>query len=186
MTFKPAPSPGSRRLAPMSTSAAPAPRPRLLRDTAAALVIAGLIAGSLFWGDDAWPLAPMRMFAKGTKKVVWALALEADFADGRTRRRIAFERFHLRRAEAEGQVTRVTRHPELLGDLIKEYNARTHDSGGKIVRLWLLSRFAPVRDGGVVRADSGRTRRGAGPPPGVVWVVRVAAVWPPLTGAVTG
>jgi hypothetical protein len=165
------------------------PRARLVRDLAAAFVLCGLIAGSLFWRDDAWPLAPFRMFAIGTTRAVWALALEADFADGRTHG-VGFDAFGLRRAEVEGQVTRVTQQPGILGDLIRAYDTRVRVASRRIVRLRVLSRYLPVRRGAVARspAQAGRPRDGAGAGTGAglyvdragnVWTQKVVAEWPP-------
>lgn len=152
---------------------------RLARDAAAVFMSVGLIAGTLFWSDDAWPFAQMRMFPKGTRGAVWVLALNADFSDGRRGVRLGFENFHLRRAEVEGQVARVQAHPELLGDLIRVYN-RGAPADRRIVRLYLLSRKAPLSEGRLQPGPRAAGRRArAAPPPGIRWVVTEVAHWPP-------
>lgn len=151
---------------------------RIARNAAAVLVAAGLIAGSLFWGDDAWPFAPFRMFARGTKNTVWALALEGDRADGRSVR-VPFEAVHLRRAEVEGQFTRVVAHPDLLRDLMDVYN-RKAPSARRLRALRLVERRAPVVAGRPVRSGGSRAsgRRRPGPPREVEWRTSVIAQWP--------
>lgn len=148
---------------------------RVFRDLAVVLIVAGLFAGSLWGTDDAWPFAPFRMFARGTTGDVHVLALEADLSDGRTVR-MDYEKFHLRRAEVEGQILRFTARPEMVGDLMDAYNRRSR--GRKIVALRVLSRRAPISDDRLVRGNS-RKREGRGPPPGIHWKVKVIAEWPP-------
>jgi hypothetical protein len=160
----------------MATLQLELPRARALRNLAVVFVVLGLFTGSLFWADDAWPFAPFRMFARGTTTDVHVLALEADYANGRTRR-LGFEHFNLRRAEIEGQIGRFTRHPEMLGDLIAAYNRQAF-SDRRITALRVLSRRAPIENGRLVAGDSKR-RNGAGPPPGIHWDVEVIAEWPP-------
>lgn len=161
----------------MSTASIEIPRARVIRDLAMGFVVAGLIAGSLFWQDDAWPFAPFRMFARGTTTNVHVLALQADLADGRTVR-IDYEKLNLRRAEVEGQILRFTAHPEMLGDLIVAYN-RTVGPSRKIAALRVLSRRAPIVGGRLVPGDSKSRNGRPGPPPGIRWDVKVIAEWPP-------
>lgn len=137
--------------------------------------ILGVLAGSLFWADDAWPFAPFRMFARATTNNVHALALEAGFADGRTKR-VDFEVFNLRRAEIEGQIRRFTSRPDMLGDLIIAYN-REAPAGRRMTALRVLSRRAPIENGRLVPGNS-KPRNGPGPPPGIHWDVEVIAEWP--------
>jgi hypothetical protein len=150
---------------------------RLGRDLFAAVLTAGLVAGTVFGSDDWWPFAQMRQFPRGPRSVVWALAFDADLADGR-RVRMGFEPFHLRRAEVEGQVARVVARPRMLGDLMASYN-RGASARRRIVRLHLLSRKAALRGGRLQRSRQGTRHSRAAPPPGIRWRVTEIAVWPP-------
>lgn len=161
----------------MYTASAEIPRTRALRDLAVVLMMSGLVLGSLFWRDDAWPFAPFRMFARGTTTDVHVLALEADLAGGQTVR-LDYERLNLRRAEVEGQILRFTARPSMLGDLMAAYN-RTASPASKITSLRLLSRRAPIVDGRLVPGDSKSRSGRPGPPPGIRWNVKVIAQWPP-------
>lgn len=142
-------------------------------------MIVGLSLGSFFWKDDAWPFAPMRQFAWSPKDYVWSLALDATLADGRVVR-MPFDDFHLRRAEAEGQMTRLEANPRLLKDLMDEYNRRVGPEE-RILRMKAIKRSTPVVNGRPVLRQRVQPlgREAQGPPIGLDTKLRVIAEWPP-------
>ena len=157
------------------------PRARLSkvgRNVFAIFFIIGLSLGSFFWADDAWPFAPMRQFAWSPKTYVWSLALDAQLVDGRVVR-VPYERFHLRRAEAEGQLDRLAANPSMLRDLMDDYN-KTVSEQRRIVSLTAVKRKTPVVNGRPVRTSAevrGRSTRG--PPAGLETELEIIAKWPP-------
>jgi hypothetical protein len=153
---------------------------KIARNVFAIFFIMGLSLGSFFWADDAWPFAPMRQFAWSPKDYVWSLALDAELADGTTVR-IPYERFHLRRAEAEGQLNRLRSNPRMLRDLMVDYNAEV-PAPRRIVSLTAVKRKTPVVDGRPVRTGAEVTSRDSrGPPAGLVTTLEVIAKWPPAS-----
>jgi hypothetical protein len=151
---------------------------KIARNAFAIFFITGLSLGSFFWADDAWPFAPMRQFAWSPKDYVWSLAVDAELADG-TVVRIPYERFHLRRAEAEGQMNRLQLNPAMLRDLMIDYNAEVTPSR-RIVSLTAVKRKTPVVNGRPVRTSLEETKRETrGPPAGLVTTLEVIARWPP-------
>jgi hypothetical protein len=151
---------------------------KIVRNAFALFTIVGLALGSFFWSDDAWPFAPMRQFAWSPRDYVWSLALDAELADGRVVR-IPYERFHLRRAEAEGQMNRLQINPRMLRDLMVDYNAEVAPTR-RIVSLTAVKRKTRVVDGRPVRTSAEPADRDSrGPPPGLVTDLEVIASWPP-------
>ncbi len=115
------------------------------------------------------------MFSKAPK-TIFVLTLEADLAGGRTVS-MPFGAFHLRRAEAEGQLPRIRQYPRLLGDLMASYN-RKAPQDDRIVAIRAVGKNLAVKDGRPIRA---------GVSPGLPvdqgdrpsWQVEVIARWPP-------
>jgi hypothetical protein len=153
-------------------------RSKIARNVFAIFFIVGLSLGSFIWSDDAWPFAPMRQFAWSPKDYVWSLALDAELADGRVVR-IPYERFHLRRAEAEGQMNRLADNPRMLGDLMDDYNKKVAPAR-RIIALTAIKRETPVVNGRPARTAAEVSRRdGRGPPPGLIAQLEIIARWPP-------
>ena len=100
-------------------------RGRAVRLLAGALLVAGLVAGSLFGDDKHFPFGPMRMFSTTDKldQPVRSLRVEAVDATGR-RFVLTQGRSGMRRAEVEGQVGRMRRDPSLVGALATGYRRR--------------------------------------------------------------
>ncbi len=110
-----------------------------------ALIVATL-AGSFLWTDDAFPMAPFRMFSYGNSpnSVVRTMRFEADLADGR-HVRLDASAVGLRRAELEEQTNPNRRVPdENLAAIAEVYNDR-HDP--EVVHLQVVVRRIAMVDG---------------------------------------
>lgn len=110
------------------------------------LVALATIAGSLWWTDDAFPMAPFRMFSYGNSpnSVVRTMRFQADLADGR-HVRLDASTVGLRRAELEEQTHPNRRVPdENLAAIAAVYNDR-HDPD--MVHLQVVVRRIDMVDG---------------------------------------
>ena len=105
------------------------------------------MVGTSFWAtDDAFPLAPYRMFSYGNKQdgVVRSLRLEGTLETG-AHVRIDPARIGLRRAELEGQTPFNSRMPDhKVAALAEAYNDR-HDED--VVHLQVVQRSTRLRGG---------------------------------------
>ena len=114
---------------------------------AGSLLLVLAMVGTSFWGtDDAFPLAPYRMFSYGNKQdgVVRSLRLEASLETGE-QVRIPTDRIGLRRAEVEGQTPFNRRVPDhKMAALAGAYNER-HDVD--VVHLQVVQRSVRLRGG---------------------------------------
>lgn len=110
-----------------------------------ALVLALCVTS--FWGsDDAFPLAPYRMFSYGNKQdgVIRVLRLEGDLETGQ-HVRIDAARIGLRRAELEGQTPFDRRVPDhKMAALAEAYNER-HEVD--VVHLQVVQKGVELRGG---------------------------------------
>lgn len=107
---------------------------------------AATIAGSLWWTDDAFPVAPFRMFSYGNSpnSVVRTMRFEADLADG-SHVRLDASAVGLRRAELEEQTNPNRRVPDdHLVAIAEVYNDR-HDPD--MVHLQVVVRRVDMVDG---------------------------------------
>jgi hypothetical protein len=129
-----------------STSGGYAPSGRAVRNAVAALLIAGLFAGTFWWQvDDAWPLAQMRMFPGGGESAISIVRIDAELRNGKHRDMNPFD-FHLKRAEIEGQMNRIRLLPSMLGDLMDTYN-QTVPRDREIVSIRLIRHVTPKGGG---------------------------------------
>ncbi|MDZ7676863.1 MAG: hypothetical protein U5K30_17585 [Acidimicrobiales bacterium] len=104
------------------------------------------IAGSLFWTDDAFPIAPFRMFSYGNRPdtVVRDTRVEGELETGEEIR-VGWAAVGLRRAELEGQTHPNRRVPdENLEGLARVYNER-HDPD--LVHLQVVVRRVNMEGG---------------------------------------
>jgi len=99
---------------------------RLLRVAALVAGLALLLAGSAWGDDDAFPFGPFRMYstADDPDGRVLSTYLQAVDADGVVVDRVGEQQVGLRRAEYEGQLSRVVEQPALLGDLAAAFSRR--------------------------------------------------------------
>jgi hypothetical protein len=104
------------------------------------------IAGSLWWTDDAFPIAPFRMFSYGNRPdtVVRDIRMEGELEDGR-QIRVSWKSVGLRRAELEGQTHPNRRVPdENMAALARVYNERRATD---LVHLQVVVRRVDMEDG---------------------------------------
>ncbi|WP_436794457.1 hypothetical protein [Actinospongicola halichondriae] len=104
------------------------------------------IAGSLWWTDDAFPIAPFRMFSYGNRPntVVRDLRLEGELENGE-QIRVGWKAVGLRRAELEGQTHPNRRVPdENMEALARVYNERRDPD---LVHLQVVVRRIAMVDG---------------------------------------
>lgn len=124
---------------------------RSFRLAATAVVLALVLAGSLWGSDDDFPLGPFRMYAHSGKATgVVSVPQLVGVADGRTFR-IAPESVNIRRAEIEGQLNRF-REPALLESLARTYIRKGHE----LDELRLVLRRRRIEDGRRVGRSTGR------------------------------
>ena len=117
------------------------PRSKSVRLLATALFLLGLLWGT-FWGlDDHFPFGPFRMYST-TDEVdgpIRSLMFEGTDASGEAFV-IPAARFGLRRAEADGQVTRVREDPEFLRYFVEAYE-RFNPEASPLSRLRMYYRI---------------------------------------------
>lgn len=89
------------------------------------LLVAGTVAGQ----DDHFPFGPFRMYstADDPDGRVLSTYLQAVDADGVVVDRVGEQHIGLRRAEYEGQLSRVVEQPEVLGELAGVFATRHPD-----------------------------------------------------------
>jgi hypothetical protein len=130
------------------------PRARAWRLSVSALVLVLLAAGSLWGSDDDFPFGPMRMYATSTSPSgrVAVTSVYGTTDDGEDVM-VSPEAIGMRGAELEGQLPRLTRHPELLGALARSYRDRFPDRP-PFVRVRLQRDYKDLEDKQVVREYS--------------------------------
>ncbi len=120
---------------------------RRARLAAAVVVLALLLAGSV-WGDDSeFPFGPFRMYSTRadpdtpvvSTRVVGVTAAEQEV-------RLSGGEVGLRRAEFEGQLPRLVDDPSLLGLLADSYASR-YPAGPELVRVEVVQRRIELADG---------------------------------------
>ncbi|MFG2090733.1 MULTISPECIES: hypothetical protein [unclassified Spirillospora] len=139
---------------------------RLWRSLSGAAVVGALLCTSAYGSNDHFPLGPMTQFAfsvqddGGTISSFW---LEADTADGE---HVELSRSAvgtgMKRAEIEGQMSRIVRDPSLLQG-IAEGQHRLHPGGPELTRIYVVQEIKTLKHGKVV--STMRQNR-------VVWDVR--------------
>lgn len=103
---------------------------RAVRVAALLAGLALLLAGSAWGDDDHFPFGPFRMYstADDPDGRVQSTYVRAVDADGRVVDRVAERHVGLRRAEYEGQLSRIVGRPEILGDLADAFSRRHPDA----------------------------------------------------------
>ena len=123
------------------------PAGRAWRLTAAAVVLALLLAGTLWGDDDAFPFGPFRMYSTRadpgqpviSTRVVGVTATGAEI-------RLSGGEVGLRRAEFEGQVDRMRAEPSLLVSLAEVY-AERHPDAEELVEVQVIHRRFELDEG---------------------------------------
>ncbi len=100
-----------------------------MRAAALAAGLALLVAGTAWGQDDHFPFGPFRMYstADDPDGQVLSTYLQAVDADGVVVPRVGEREIGLRRAEYEGQLSRVVDRPEVLGELAEVFSRRHPD-----------------------------------------------------------
>lgn len=124
-----------------------APAGRRRRLSAVLIVLALLLAGTVWGDDDAFPFGPFRMYSTrndpnapviSTRAVgVTAAGEEIKLSGGQV---------GLRRAEFEGQIQRLREHPELLG-LLADAFADDNPEAPELVAVQMVHRKFELSDG---------------------------------------
>ncbi len=123
------------------------PAARSARLVGAAVVLALLLVGAVWGGDDAFPFGPFRMYstrADPDAAVVSTRVVGLTAAGEEVR--LSGGQVGLRRAEFEGQLPRVEAHPELLGLLADSYAAK-HPGAAELVEVQVVQRRFELSDG---------------------------------------
>jgi hypothetical protein len=105
------------------------PASRALRSAGFVLGLALLVTGTVAGQDDHFPFGPFRMYstADDPDGQVLSTYLQAVDAEGSVVERVGESDIGLRRAEYEGQLSRVVDRPEILGELAAVFSERHPD-----------------------------------------------------------
>lgn len=119
---------------------------RIVRWAGVGIVLALVVAGTLYGQDDHFPFGPFRMYATANdgNRPVKSTRMEGVRADG-DRVRLSGGAMGMRRAEIEGQLPRLTHDPQLLGALATAY-AERHPDAPKIVEIEIIQRDYELAD----------------------------------------
>ena len=120
------------------------PAGRRARGTATAVVLALVLAGSLWGQDDHFPFGPFRMYATTTKGAVRSVELRGTTSTGR-RVELEPEQLGLRRSEVEGRLPTLLSDPRRLGRLFADQDRRSH--GSRLVEVRLVQRIDVLQRG---------------------------------------
>ena len=101
-----------------------------MRVLALVLGLGLLLAGTAWGQDDHFPFGPFRMYATADDPDgrVLSTYLQAVDADGVVVPRVEERHVGLRRAEYEGQLSRVVEDPDLLRDIAEVFSRRHPDA----------------------------------------------------------
>jgi hypothetical protein len=117
------------------------------RLAATAVVLAILLAGTVWGTDDDFPAGPFRMYstrADPNAPVVSTRVVGLTAAGEEVR--LSGGQVGLRRAEFEGQLPRIEAHPELLGLLADSY-AQRHPNAAELVEVQVVQRHFELSSG---------------------------------------
>jgi hypothetical protein len=120
---------------------------RVGRLLATAVVLALILAGTLWGDDDEFPFGPFRMYstrADPNAPVVSTRTVGVTAAGEEVR--LSGGEVGLRRAEFEGQLDRIEARPELLG-LLADAFAETHPSAPHLVAVQVVQRRFELEKG---------------------------------------
>jgi hypothetical protein len=129
---------------------------RRWRLTAAAIVLALLMAGTVWGNDDEFPFGPFRMYstrADPNAPVISTRVVGLTAAGEEVR--LSGGEVGLRRAEFEGQLSRIADHPELLG-LLADSFADAHPSAPELEAVQVVQRRFELDEGVQTGAFSDR------------------------------
>lgn len=120
---------------------------RRVRLTVALLFLSALLVGTAFGDDDNFPFGPFRMYS--TRNSLDGFVNSPEFVgittDGEELS-VPFQDLGLRRAEVDGQMTRMVEDPGLLG-LLVEAKEELDPGAPDLVELRLYLRVTDLEDG---------------------------------------
>ena len=123
------------------------PAGRRGRLAAAGIVLALLLAGTVWGDDDEFPFGPFRMYSTRADPNAAVISTRTvGLTEAGEEVRLSGGEVGLRRAEFEGQVPRIKEHPELLG-LIADAFAEAHPSAPDLVSVQIVQRRFELVDG---------------------------------------
>jgi hypothetical protein len=123
------------------------PAARTARLVCAGVALVLLLAGTLWGQDDAFPFGPFKMYsgrADPNATVVSTRVVGLTAAGEEVR--LSGGQVGLRRAEFEGQLPRISAHPELLGLLAHSYAVR-HPDAEELVDVQVVERHFLLSNG---------------------------------------
>jgi hypothetical protein len=120
---------------------------RRVRLAATTVVLALILAGTVWGTDDDFPFGPFKMYSTRadpdtpvvSTRVVGLTAIGEEV-------RLSGGQVGLRRAEFEGQLPRIVEHPQLLGLLADSY-AERHPGAEELVEVQVVLRRFGLADG---------------------------------------
>jgi hypothetical protein len=123
------------------------PAARSARLAGAVAVLALLLVGAVWGDDDSFPFGPFRMYSTRADPNAAVVSTRVVGLTGAGEEvRLSGGQVGLRRAEFEGQLTRVEAHPELLGLLADSYAAKNPDAE-QLVEVQVVQRRFELSDG---------------------------------------
>jgi hypothetical protein len=123
------------------------PAGRRRRLASVLVVLALLLAGTVWGDDDAFPFGPFRMYSTRNDPNVPVISTRAvGLTAAGEEVRLSGGQVGLRRAEFEGQIGRLREHPELLG-LLADAFAEADPSAPELVAVQMVHRKFELSDG---------------------------------------
>lgn len=123
------------------------PSGRRRRLSAVLIVLALLLAGTVWGDDDAFPFGPFRMYSTRNDPNVPVISTRAVGVTAAGEEiKLSGGQVGLRRAEFEGQIQRLREHPELLG-LLADSFAEEHPEAPELVAVHMVHRKFALSDG---------------------------------------
>lgn len=111
------------------------------------VVLALLLAGTVWGDDDAFPFGPFRMYSTRNDPNVPVISTRAVGVTAAGEEiKLSGGQVGLRRAEFEGQINRLREHPELLG-LLADAFAEANPSAPELVAVQVVHRRFELADG---------------------------------------
>ena len=123
------------------------PAARLRRLLATSVVLALLLAGTVWGDDDEFPFGPFRMYSTRNDPNAPVISTRTvGLTAAGEEVRLSGGQVGLRRAEFEGQVNRIADHPELLG-LLADAFSDANPSAPDLVAVQVVQRRFELVDG---------------------------------------
>lgn len=123
------------------------PAGRRSRLAAVVVVLALVLAGTVWGDDDAFPFGPFRMYSTRNDPNTPVISTRAvGLTAAGEEVRLSGGQVGLRRAEFEGQINRLREHPELLG-LIADAFAEANPDAPELESVQMVHRRLELADG---------------------------------------